>query len=332
MNQSGLNLRSRQTLCALFLLLLACSVPPPLSADSSSAGSPDTQFRVGFSKSMFIQFNENDVKASMKAWAQILFNERGIPMDPDISVLNSHEEISRALRGKLVDALSLTTDEYWALEKEMRSTHVVVALYDGEFTEEYLLLVHRESGFERIEDLRGRSIALLRNERMSLATVWVNTLVAKARLEPPPKHFGRITQLSKLPGVILPVFFRQNDACVVTRRGFKTMSELNPQVGQRLKVLATSPQVVPAAFFFRGDFSTSLRDKVLVEFDKIHMSPAGQQALNIFQSDRLSVQPISVLNSAFELLEDHKRLRAATHGVKASETEPMRKEARAGAR
>lgn len=332
MNQSGLNLRSRQTLCTLFLLLLACSVPPPLSADSSSAGSPDTQFRVGFSKSMFIQFNENDVKASMKAWAQILLNERGIPMDPDISVLNNAEEITRALRGRLVDAISLITDEYWALEKEMRSTHVVVGLYDGEFTEEYVLLVHQESGFERIEDLQGRNINFLTNQRMSLASIWLDTVLAKDGMEPLSRHFGRIMQLSKLPGVILPVFFRQTDACVVTRRAFKTMSELNPQVGQRLKVIATSPELVPAAFFFRGDFSPSLRDRVLMEFDKMHTSPAGQQALNIYQSDRLSVEPISVLNSAFELLEDHKRLRAATHGVKASETEPMRKEARAGAR
>jgi ABC-type phosphate/phosphonate transport system substrate-binding protein len=322
--------RRWKNVCGFFalLFLLAGSVQLLSVADSSSADNPDTLLRVGFSKSMFSDVNENDVKAAMKVWVQVLMKEHGLPLDPQISVLSGLEEISRALRGKLLDAISLTTDEYWALENEMKSSHAVVGEFDGHVTEEYVLLVHRESGIERIGDLRGRTIAFFLNQRMSLASAWLDTLLVKAGMERASKHFSRITQMNKLPRVILPVFFHQNDACVVTRRGFKTMSELNPQVGQQLKIIASSPELVPAAFFFRGDFSHSIRDKALAELEKIHTSPAGQQALTVYQSGRLEVHPISILNSAFELLDSHRRLIAAASGVKTSETAPLSKEAK----
>jgi phosphonate transport system substrate-binding protein len=279
---------------------------------------------------MFTEVNENDVKAAMKVWAQTLMRERGMPVDPQVSVHSGIEDLSSALRGKTVDAFSLTTEEYWVLQREMHSSHVIVGVFGGRVAEEYVLLVHRESGFERVGDLRGRSVALFQNPRMSLASVWLDTLLLKGGLAPASSHFGRVTQVTKLPRVVLPVFFRQNDACVVTRRGFETMSELNPQVGRQLKAIAVSPELLPAGFFFRGDFSPSIRDRALVEFDRIHTTPAGQQALTVYQSERLSVQPISILDSSLELLENHRRLAAASRGAKGGEAPAPSREARTG--
>ena len=78
------------------------------------------------------------------------------------------------------------------------------------------------------------------NSRMSLALAWLDIALFNDGCRP-VAEFCRVEQNKKLTKVVLPVFFRQNDACVVTRRGFKTMSELNPQVGQQLRVLASSP-------------------------------------------------------------------------------------------
>ncbi|MCU0588796.1 MAG: phosphate/phosphite/phosphonate ABC transporter substrate-binding protein [Syntrophobacteraceae bacterium] len=298
----------------------------------SPAEGSDTSCRIGFSSSMFAEVNENDVKAATRAWIQVLTNERGIPIAPDISILSGIEDISRALRAREVDAVSLTAEEYWALRQDLRSTHVVMGLFDGRFTEEYVLLVHRGSGIEGIGDLRGRNVVYFLNQRMGLASPWIETLLLKAGQGRSSQFFGRTTMLNKLPRVILPVFFRQSDACVVTRRGFQTMTELNPQVGQQLKVIASSPELVPAGFFFRGDFSESVRDRAFAEFEKIHTMPAGQQALTVFQSGELKVESISVLNGAMELLDTHKRLCAAAGAPKTTEAVSESREIRAGIR
>jgi phosphonate transport system substrate-binding protein len=332
MQRSPTSLSRWKKVCGVvaLLFLMAGSIHPNWAADSPTPGGTDSLLHVGFSKSMFVEVNENDVKAAVKGWAQVLMKGNGLSVDPQISVMNGTEEISRALRGKLVDAFALTTEEYWVLEKDMQSSHAVLGAFDGRLKEEYVILVHRESGVERIGDLRGRNINLFQNPRMSLAQAWLDLLLVQAGLEPASKHFNRISQLNKLPRAVLPVFFRQSDACLVTRRGFETMSELNPQVDQKLRVIASSPELVPAGFFLRGDLPHSMRDKMFVEFSKIHEVPSGRQALLVFQSGNLEVHPISVLNSAFDLLNSHRRLCASTSGAKTIEAGVMSKEAKIG--
>lgn len=286
-----------------------------LAADSFPGDNNAALLRVGFSARLFADVNENDAKASVKAWAQVLFKERNIPIDPDVKVLKSIEEISRALQGKTVDAMALATDEYWALGRDLLGNELVVNTYGGIPAEEYLLLVHRDGGIERIEDLQGRSLNFFQNVRMSLALPWLDTVLDKGGFGPAAGFFGSVKQANKLSGVILPVFFRQSNACIVTRRGFQTMSELNPQLGRQLKVLVSSPALVPGGFCFRRDYNSPFKDSVLAEFGKVHTTPAGQQTLTIFQADRLEVHPISILDRSLEVLALHGRLSTATNGA-----------------
>lgn len=325
MHRKCTNLKLWKRVCGFRALLFlaavsACPFPAGAPASAESIGTP---IHVSFSSGMFAEVHENDVRAAMKVWAHVLSTEGGLPLAPEISILNGTREISSALSSKRFDAIALTTDEYYAVEKEMKSEQVIVGSFDGHVTEEYLLLVHRESGIERLADLRGRSIVMLNNQRMSLAAAWLDTLLTREGLGTASGSFGRVTRFNKLPLVILPVFFRRSDACLVHRRGFQTMAELNPQVSQRLKVLAVSPEVMPGGFFFRGDWSHPSKDKVIAEFGRIHLTAAGQHALTVFKSGNLMVCPISILKSAFELLETHRRLSAATRGPGGAEANPM---------
>ena len=181
-------------------------------------------------------------------------------------------------------------------------------------TEEYVLLVHQDSEIHRIEDLRGRSVMFWKNSRMSLASAWLDIALFNNGC-PRVAEFCRVTQNNKLSKVVLPVFFRQSDACVVTRRGFKIMSELNPQVSQQLRVLASSPELVPSGFCFRRDYDDPLREIIVTEMGSLTATPAGQQVLTLFQSGPLEAWPISCLDSAFELLATHERLCGGTNKV-----------------
>ena len=108
------------------------------------------------------------------------------------------------------------------------------------------------------------------SSRASLAPVWSETILAREGLGSASGFYGQITTASKISQAVLPVFFRQLDACVVTRSGFETMVELNPQVGRQLKVLASSPPVVPVVFCFRASYDSPIRAKVLEEIAQWH--------------------------------------------------------------
>ena len=57
-----------------------------------------------------------------------------------------------------------------------------------------------------------------------------------------------------LDAELAELFFRTVDACLVTESGFQTIVEMNPQVGRRLRVLASSPRIVPFVTCFHSDF------------------------------------------------------------------------------
>lgn len=313
---------------SVFGLLCAASV---VADDFAATATNRTQFRLGFSSSTFTDVNENDARAGLKVWAQTLLKERGLPVDPEPVILKDPEAIAQALHSRSIDAITMNTDEYWKMGRELCSSPFIAGLNDGRTAEEYVLLVRQDSKIERLEELGGRKLALYQNLRMCLAPAWLDTILIKAD-HPRANEFCHVTQFSKLSKVVLPVFFRQIDACVVTRRGFRIMGELNPQVSQQLKIIATSPELVPTGFFFRGDYHDSIKANIMAELAKIKDSPAGAQILTLFQSGSLEAQPLSCLDSAFALLELHQQLCGLTNGATTAIAKALPGDAREGAR
>jgi ABC-type phosphate/phosphonate transport system substrate-binding protein len=265
-------------------------------------------FRAAFSASMFTDVNENDAKAAIRGWVQALTLQSGVPVDPQPRILSGSESIVQALRSNEVDGITLTTDEYWPLRKAIPFSELFVSVAGGQITEEYLLLVHKDSHLDNLQDLRGRNLAYYQNPRASLARVWLDVLFAKAGLNHATNCCRQILPVPKLARLVLPVFFHQSDACVVTRRGFETMCELNPQLGHQLKVLATSPELVPSALFISSSYSAPFKEKLFSTLVTLHSVPAGHQVLTLFQSDRLEQRSLSCLASACDLLAAHQRL------------------------
>ncbi len=261
---------------------------------------------------MFADVNENDAKAAVKVWTQILINERGVPVDPDARLLNGVAGIAEAFRGGLIDGIAMQTDEYVALHETIAFGTFIPNMRNGQPTEEYVVLAHRESGVSRLADLKGRNLSFLQSPKMSLAFPWLETLLLQENFGRMDGFFGQITRANKLSKVVLPVFFQKIEACVVTRHGFDTMRELNPKVGQQLKVVAASPPFVTGGFYIRSTYSSIFKEKILREIEQMHLSPAGQQVLTIFQSEKLERRPISILDNAVELVATHRRLLPAT--------------------
>jgi len=266
--------------------------------------------RLGFSAQTLGEVNETDARAALKVWSQTLGVERGIAVETAPEILIGVEAIKTALLTGTVDAVSMTALEFWSVHKTVHTGAIVLGRIHAEFTEEYLLLVRRDSPAKSLADLRGQSVTLLDSVRTCLAPAWTETLLLEQHLGRADRFWGRITHATKLTRVVLPVFFRQADACVVTREGFRLMSELNPQVGKQLRVLAQSEKLTPGVFCLRGDLTPRQRDKFLAQVATIGDTPAGRQILDLFQAGELMQRPDSDMDSACALLDRHQRLLA----------------------
>jgi len=269
---------------------------------------PVLPLRVAFTSQMFSSVNESDAAAAVRIWAQMLGRDRGIPVDPEAAVLSGDDGTEQALLRGLVDCVTMTAEEYWRHRRMLSPSPIIAATVNGKLTEEYLLMVRKDSEIARLEDLLGRSLTVFQSPRTSIAMIWLEILLAEARMPGPESAFSQITACPKLARAVLPVFFRQADACLITRNGLDTMSELNPQVGRELRILATSPAVVPTVFCFRKDYASPNREKLIAELSALSSRPAGEQFMALFQCGDFVQRGISCLDSAFELLERHHRL------------------------
>jgi ABC-type phosphate/phosphonate transport system substrate-binding protein len=287
----------------LMLMTAVCFFP--FNAQSETLQPP---FRIGFSRSTFGDINENDAIASVRVWAQAMARDRGIVADPQPRIFENIRDIRESLKEKGIDCITMCTNEYAALREYLATDCMVAGVVSGSIYEEFALVVHRKGRIRSLGDLKDSKIGLHLSWRTALAPLWLDTLLAHGGLGLATDFFGQIAQTNKITKAVLPVFFRQMDACLVTRSGFETMVELNPQVGQQLKILRVSPPFVPVAYFFRADYSSPLRSRIMGEITRWHFETAGHQLLNIFQVDRLEEHPLTCLKSALELLAAHEQL------------------------
>ncbi len=285
-------------------LLLWLSLFLSTGASAKTAGI----YRIGFSSAMFTDVNENDAKAAIKIWGKQIAREKNVPTDPVPVILNGMGELAESLHEKRVDAVGITTMEYDQLRKTVSFFPLFVNSKSGSFSERYLILAHRKGSVKKLSDIGGRTICVYSNPRACLAPLWLDTLLIRRGLPATADFAGMILRETKIAKVVLPVFFGKVDACVVTKSGFDTMAELNPQLQNSLVVLAESPALVPTLFTFRSDFNPAYKAKLITGLRELKNSPAGRQVLTIFQSDDIDTRLPSCLDTALELIAIHRQL------------------------
>jgi ABC-type phosphate/phosphonate transport system substrate-binding protein len=290
---------------AIIILALVCT--PMISAQVESTDNLPP-FHFAFSSRMFLEINENDGKASLKVWAEIVARERGVAVDAATSVFNGLPALKVGLTNGSIDGAAMTADEYFPASERVKFSPIFATTVNGDPNEEYLLLVHRDSKFEDLASLRGANLLYYENAVMCLSIPWLETVFASQGLPSVTNFFRTETAKPKISATVLPVFFRTTDACLVNRRAFETLVELNPQVGRKLRVLATSPQLMAIIIGFRADRPTAHTDNVHKAFSHLHDSVAGKQILTVFRIDKLELVPESALEPARQVWEQYQRL------------------------
>lgn len=274
---------------------------------------PAPMFHIAFSGSLFTDINMNDAKAALKAWFVTVAQERGMHTDPEPVIVDDLPTMAGMLRSNLLDGVEMTAAEYVTLRREARFDPLFVASSAGHITEEYVVLVRSDSKIGALGDVPGRHLNVYSQYRACLAQPWLDTLLVQKGLPPAAQFFHQITLNNKLTQVILPVFFHQSDACLVTRSGFELMCELNPQIGRQLKIIATSPEIVPAVFCFLADVPAEIKEPYVASMRELHLHVAGQQVLTIFHREKLEEQPAACLQSALDLMQTYARVCGTNH-------------------
>jgi len=263
-------------------------------------------FHFGVSYASFGTVNRNDASAALKAWAASVSRERKLRTQVHVELFDVETDLIQALARGEMNAATVTAEGFASVVPQPGS--VILPSKGGVFTEQYVLLAHRSSGIADIAQLKGRKLVCHESPKTSLASPWLETLLAGRGLGNTKEFLGEMTTVETASKAVLRVFFHQSDVCLVTSNAFAVACELNPQVRRDLLVLAVSSPVVPAMMFFRADQNSAIRQEVQDAILNLHSTPSGAQVLTVFQGDQMLKVSISALATTRNMLADFAKL------------------------
>jgi len=285
--------------------ILTLAIPAATPAENSAP-----VFRAGFSRSLFTDVNDSDARAAIRVWAQTVARERNINMDPTAGLFDDPAEMVSAMRQGAVDVMSTNFDEFLEISMEVETSDWFATVTASELFEEYIVLVHSDNGVSSLVELKGQSVILHDTARSSLALDWLDHLVIGDGFGAGAEEFfGTIKRVDKVSSAVLPVFFGQAVAGVVAESSFETMCELNPQLRRQLLVIAKSPRLLPAILFFRRDFESPEKERIMEALSNLHSTAAGQQVLTLFKSEALVPVDEQPLKETENFLRETRRQR-----------------------
>lgn len=288
--------------------IMTCSAVAATAQGTSPSDGP-THLGILFTSGMFTDIAESDANAALIAWADGLTREQRWKVDVRTEVVDTIPQLLEAWESGGFDFITVTLNEYLGAGLDKEPFTLITGSVGDRFDVEYVLLVHQDSGVKDLAGLSGRTLVMHENSRTGLAEPWLDTLLLQAGLPPTRRHFSIFTEVRRLSGVVLPVFFRKVDACLLTRFGYQIMVEMNPQIGRQLRILATSPSLVPSLSCIKTDPDGMVNGRDFVgEVLSLHASPYGKQILTLFQIDRLVTLSRSDLHSGLALVASHRRL------------------------
>jgi ABC-type phosphate/phosphonate transport system substrate-binding protein len=268
---------------------------------------------IGFTSSTFSNVNITDALASLKIWATEIVHKKGYTIPPQTAVFENVEDLVVAVKARKIDLVICRSNEFVEALYPLIEPHFICTK-KGRAEEESLLLVHQQSGIEKLEDLAGKSILFPNGTGAALGRIWLETLLLEKGLASIDTFFRKADLTIRDSQAVLPVFFQKADACLVARSSFETISDLNPQLRSNLRVIARSPGFAATLVCIRKGYNPSLRADLLESLRTLHNEPKGQQIMMLFKTDQLLPCESAYLIKIGQLINRHDQLRKSAKG------------------
>ncbi|MFC1525455.1 phosphate/phosphite/phosphonate ABC transporter substrate-binding protein [Candidatus Latescibacterota bacterium] len=261
---------------------------------------------------LFTGANTQDAQAAIAVWAEVLSKRMAIGYELDFIMAPDLPSCLEAIASGEADIIGLSGIDYVHYRQELPADPMVVGVWGEErrATDQYLLLARAEDGPGDIASLAGGSLAIGTVDDGSTARMWLDVLLMREQ-RPTSEAYLRARSVDTSSHALLRTLFSQDDACIVTRRAYETMAELNPQVGRDLIVLAESPGYLMQMACFRRRGDPEAREALVRAVKLLHLDPQGQQILDLFRCDRAVLCGPDMLVTTEALVAEHRRLRLA---------------------
>lgn len=225
-------------------------------------------------------------RMAMKTIMQKIFAHKYPEIRLHLDFLARDPGLVDTILAKKYDVIATTGLDYLELREQLHLRPLAILSKTDQPTDAFMLITRKNKTLETLEGLPARSLIVEAGGGGDIAKLWMDTVLQAHGL---PRHqvFFNILRTGDKPSrTLLPVFFGQADACIVSENALAVMSELNPQLEEQLVVEERSAGYISILISATDRLEDWARDIVMEETGRMHTSPDGQQILTIIQMKR----------------------------------------------
>ena len=289
---------------AMLFFLINCGCIPPVSC----AGAEDSsRLRIGFTGSAFQDVSNTDIRAAVSVLIQkVAWQHFG---KGESRFYDTLSEMTMDFKNRKIDVLATPVEEYMEMKKHLPLDPLLMTASDNGSEMELLLLVRKNSGIRNFRDLRGRTIVVPpRNPRcLDMYTAWLETMSMEEGSKGINSYFSSAKETRTVSKAVMTLFFRQADACVVTRQVFDLTAELNPQINRELMIISRRGKLSQGIIAVDRRLTEETKERVRQAFLALHQTPDGQQILMLFKVRKLVPFVPGYLKATEALYAEHSR-------------------------
>lgn len=262
-------------------------------------------FRLGYSLKTLHDVDMKDANAALAIWSKEIGRTKGFHVES--APYEEPLRLAEDLQSGKIDFGIFRAEDFVRLSSRINLDTPISPLRAGKKTHKYIILVRADSPLKELKDLKNKTITFLSNDEAS--RVFLDILLSGQKLQPAEKFFSATYYKQRSSQVVLSVFFGQSDAAVSNDTSFQTMVELNPQLGVKLRALASSPEYVAGLGTFRKDYDRESKAVVLDSLLGLSDSPRGKQVLMLFKAEKFVILQERELDSMRKLINEYDRLK-----------------------
>ncbi|HDK35809.1 MAG TPA: transporter substrate-binding domain-containing protein [Bacteroidetes bacterium] len=268
---------------------------------------PENTLRFAYSSSTFTDVNLKDAKVAMELLTSEIAKQLLVNTVPKTTIFTNINMLITALKNKEVDMAALSAVDYLRNKNKLNIEPALIGISNQSYGKEFIVLVHNQSGIKNLKQLINKKVIVPKSSEMkNLIFIWLQNLFIKNKVSGFKRFYDQINFVEKPSQAILPVFFRQADACIVSNESFKLLIELNPQLGRDLAILKRSPVFITNFFGFRKDLNENIKKMILEKAHNLQYYPAGKQILMLFKLDRIVPFKREYLDNVAQLIKLNK--------------------------
>ena len=273
-------------------------------------GSPfPSVFQYGALNDTLNGVNANDAQVAIRMNLDRLHKKNTLQGSTKLEVLPDIKTAAKRIRDGQLHGLSLTGINYIRLRDLVDLEPIFISSRLSESPlEPYVLLTQKGIDLQKLMAQERRRLMVESGNQDDISRIWLDTVLHERALPRSDLLFTAIKEADKPSRMVLPVFFKQAEACLVPESAYLAMVELNPQIGRKLDILMRSPGFVKSMVCLVQNLDPELVDKVKESINLMHDSIDGRQLLMIFQLRRHFVYKPEYLTETVRIYRKYHKL------------------------